>query len=94
MEPRGMETDSNDSQKNAVFGIVVSNAGRKGAPQRVSGLGEFTTSTHSSDRFLRLFIVLPFWSSMIHGAVIFSKCTRCGAFQVQLLGRVSSLHLK
>lgn len=38
-----METDSNDSQKNAVFGIVVSNAGKKGACRGCRGVHHFHT---------------------------------------------------
>ena len=37
-----METDSNDSQKNAVFGIVVSNT-RKGARGECRGVHHFHT---------------------------------------------------
>ena len=52
-EHRGMETGSDDSQKNAVFGIMVSNTSKK-AP--VEGVGEFTTSTPSSfERFFARF---------------------------------------
>jgi len=54
-EHRGMETGSDDSQKNAVFGIMVSNK----AP--VEGIGKITTSTHSSfDRFLARFHPLSY----------------------------------
>jgi len=50
-----MEAGSNDSQKNAVFGIMVSNK----AP--VEGIGKFTTSTHSSfDRFFARFHPLSY----------------------------------
>jgi hypothetical protein len=42
LEPRGMETDSNDSQKNALFGFVVSNTGKKGV---CTGVGESATPT-------------------------------------------------
>ncbi len=48
-----METDNNDRQKNAVFGIVVSNAGRKGAvsvsspfPSPAPSTGFFRDSMH------------------------------------------------
>ena len=50
LEPRGMETDSNDSQKNAVFGFVVSNSGKKGAC-RVSGSPPLPHTAPSTDSF-------------------------------------------
>jgi hypothetical protein len=65
-----METDSNGSQKNAVFGIVVSNAGKKGACRGCRGVHHFHTAP-STDSFDPL-SYCPFGSSMIRRAVIFS----------------------
>jgi hypothetical protein len=45
-----METDSNDSYKNAVFGIVVSNTG-KGARGGCRGVQELPRRAPSTDSF-------------------------------------------
>lgn len=63
-----METDSDDSYKNAVFGIVVSNTG-KGARGGCRRVQELLRTAPSTDSFDPLF-ALPFWSSMIRGESI------------------------
>jgi len=96
LEPGGTETDSNDSPKNAVFGIVVSNTGKKGA-RTVEGVGEFTTSTHSSfDRFFRSIIVsyCPFGParSAEQSFLVHRSPLRVAPFSYSYAGLVASNH--
>jgi hypothetical protein len=86
-----METDSNDSQKNAVFGIVVSNTGKKGACTGCRGVHPLPHTAPSTDSFDPL-LYFPFGSSMICGAVIFSAPVSLAMSRLSV-AQVSSPHL-